>query len=167
MTNSQLLKASSVSALLLCLAWPAIAQTGSGAGSQKPQEIVVLSALSDAEGLGQGDMNLDLLKYFEKITVSKLRAKIDSYLKSQGDRTEVPALIAESTYVEAKGKKLAVIRIRSKAEGVNSMFVYGINGSELGRVACTRVRNLGESIPLSYGPCGDKVREVFGVSLGL
>ena len=62
------------------------------------------------------------------------------------------------------GLKLAVVRLLAPGS-VNQGFVFGIVGSELRRVACVRTTNFDRSIPLFYGPCGNKLRETYGVSL--
>jgi hypothetical protein len=124
-----------------------------------------MTASEDAGGTTQADLNPQVLKMLERRTVQQLEAKTQAYLRSQGQPTALPKFSAESHYVEAKGRKLAVIRVRVP-KAINQTFVYGVKDGQFLRVACAKTINLDEAIPLFYGPCGDKIREVFGVSIG-
>jgi hypothetical protein len=70
---------------------------------------------------------------------------------------------SEAVYVESRGTKLAVIRL-SPGDGSRVVYVAGIVGRELKRVACARTSLA--AIPITYGPCADKIAEVFAVTLG-
>ena len=112
---------------------------GSTASGAEP-EIVTMSASEDAGGTTQKDLNLQVLKMLERRTVQQLESKTQAYLKPQGQSTQLPKFEAESHYVEAQGRKLAVIRVRVP-KGINQAFVYGIKDSAFLRVACARTRN--------------------------
>jgi hypothetical protein len=135
------------------------------ATSGKQESILAMSAIEDAGGTTQAELDLPVLRMLERRSVELLERKMRDYLRSQGQSDQMPKLQAESHYVEKGGMKLAVIRIRS-AKTVNQVFIYGIKSSSFLRVACVRTANFEQSIPLFYGPCGEKVREVFGVSIG-
>ena len=127
-------------------------------------EILTMSASEDAGGTTQADLNLQVLKMLERRTVQQLENKTQAYLKAQGQSTQLPKFEAESHYVDTQGRRLAVIRVRVP-KAVNQAFVYGIKDSAFLRVACAKTKNFDEAIPLFYGPCSEKIREVFGVSI--
>lgn len=127
-------------------------------------EIVVLSSTEEADGTTQADFDLPVLKMLERRSVETLRAKMTAYLRSQGQTAALPNMQSESHYVESQGVKLAVVRIRGKGF-LNQAFIYGIRDKAFLRVACARTRNFDEAVPLFYGPCGEKIREVFGVAI--
>lgn len=128
------------------------------------QTLLVMTASEDAEGAKQSDFSPQLLKILEKKTVESIRAKAQTHLKSTGQPTVLPPFQAESHYVGIGGVKLAVVRIKVPAT-VNQVIVFGIRETELHRVACIRTSEFDLAIPLFSGPCGDKIREVFGVSV--
>ena len=143
--------------LVLALAVPSVA-------SSTDPEILVMSAVEDAGGTTQADLNNPVLKMLERRSVEMLESKMRSYLASQGKAVQLPSLQAESHYVEARGTKLAVVRVRSPGV-LNQVFIYGIKGNSFLRVACARTAKFEQAVPLFYGPCGDKIREVFGVTV--
>jgi len=127
-------------------------------------EILTMSTSEDAGGTTQTDLNLQVLKMLERRTVQQLENKTRAYLKSQGQTIQLPKFDAESHYVETQGRKLAVIRVRVP-KTLNQTFVYGVKDNAFLRVACARTKTFDEAIPLFYGPCSEKIREVFGVSI--
>lgn len=126
--------------------------------------LIVLAASEDAEGVTQRDLDLAALKGIEARTLEKTRSKVAEAFRANGIKTPPPRLYSEAHYTEIGKLKLAVVRITSPG-AANQAHVYGIIGRELKRVICIRTTNLDESIPLFSGPCGAKVREVFGISL--
>jgi len=135
------------------------------ASASKPsanQEIGVVVSSQDSEGVTQQNFDLNFLKNLEIYTVERVKIKTKEYLASQGYPNADVNFTSEATYVESGPMKLAVIRLR--AEGSNQVFIAGIIGKELKRVAC--VKNSTETIPISYGVCGEKIKEVFGVKIG-
>lgn len=143
----------------LCL----VAFLGASVAIANPDGIMALSATEDAEGGTQADLSLPMLKAIEKRTVDLFTAKTKAALKAQGQSTGPPPLQVASHYVEIKGRKLAVIKISAPRQ-INQVFLYGVVGKEFRRVACIRTSDVDLSIPLFYGTCGEKVKEVFGVS---
>ena len=139
----------------LALVVPSLAMSGS-------DEILVMSASEDAGGATSADFDLPVLKMFERRSVEMLESRIRSILAAQGQLSEMPKLKAEAHYVDSSGHKLAVVRIKSP-KLVNQVFVYGIKGDMLYRVACARTSSFDQPIPLFYGSCGDKLREVFAL----
>ena len=129
-----------------------------------PQHMLVLSSSEEAGPTTQADWNLQVLKMLEKRTVKLLEAKVNAHLHTQGASSRPPKFLAESHYVQVGKVKLAVVRVKMP-QTVNQVFIYGIRAQEFRRVACIRTDNFDESIPLFSDPCGDKIREVFDVSI--
>lgn len=127
-------------------------------------EVVVLSASEDAGGATQSDLDLSALKMLERRSVAILETKMRDYLRAQSQQTQLPKFDAESHYIESGVMKLAVVRVRSP-KVANQVYVYGVKGKVFHRVACAKTKNFDQAIPLFYGPCSDKIREVFGVSI--
>ena len=127
------------------------------------QEIRVVVSSQDSEGATQQNFDLNFLKNLEAYTVERVKVKTKEYLVSQGHPNADVNFTSEATYVESGPMKLAVIRLRA-SEGSNQVFIAGIIGKELKRIAC--VRNSTETIPISYGVCAEKINEVFGVKIG-
>lgn len=125
-------------------------------------EIHTLASSQDAEGVTQEKMDLDLLKYLETYTVERATTKANEKLRAAGYTDISIHYTSEATYVESGHMKLAFIRM--SAEGARSIFIFGIVGQELKRVLCYRESE--EAIPVASGACADKIKEVFGVSLG-
>lgn len=130
------------------------------------QEIRVLVSSQDSEGITQQNFDLNFLKNLEAYTVERVKVKTKEYLVSQGHPNAVVNFTSEATYVESGHMKLAVIRLRASegSEGSNQVLIFGIIGNELKKIAC--IRNSTETIPISYGVCADKIKEVFGVKIG-
>lgn len=122
------------------------------------QSIRVIASSQDAEGVTQKHLDMNFLKNLEAYTVERIRTKIRELPNSpQIDIT------SEATYVESGPMKFAVIRLRG-SDNSNQIFIHGIVGNDLKRVAC--LRNSTEAIPISYGVCADKIKEVFGTKIG-
>lgn len=137
---------------LFCLAFPLFAQS---------DELVVLIGSEDAEGVTQYDFSLELLQAIELRTKNKIKEKAEAYLKSQGIKGQKIDVQTSSVYVQVQHMKLAVVRV--SASGSSQVHIFGIRGKELLRVVC--VNQTGVSIPISYGKCGDKIKEVYRVDI--
>lgn len=127
------------------------------------QEIRVVVSSQDSEGVTQQNFDIRFLKSLEAYTVQRVKVKAKEFLESQGHPNAQLDISSEATYVESGPMKLAVIRLRG-SDGSNQVFIDGIIGNELKRVAC--VRNSTEAIPISYGVCAKKIKEVFDTKIG-
>lgn len=126
------------------------------------KDIRVVASSQDAEGATQQDLGISFLNALEAYTVERVRLKTKEALASQGHLNANLNIVSEAVYVESGAMKLAVIRLR--ISGINSVYIMGIIGKELKRVGC--VRESPEVIPISYGVCGEKIKEVFGTMIG-
>ena len=127
------------------------------------QEIRVVVSSQDSEGATQQNFDLNFLKNLEAYTVERVKVKTKENLASKGHPNADVSFTSEAIYIENGPMKLAVIRLRA-SEGSNQVFIAGIIGNELKRIAC--VRNSTETIPMSYGVCAEKIKEVFGTKIG-
>jgi hypothetical protein len=138
-------------------------------GVAASHDIRVVASSQDAEGITAANLDLAVLKNLEAYTVERTRLKTRESLASQGQDDANLDLVSEANYVESGTAKVAVIRMRwsdrsNKKDIANQVLIAGVVGAELKRVAC--VRETPESIPVSYGPCAEKVQEVFGIKFG-
>lgn len=126
--------------------------------------IVVMSTVQSAEGVTEADLDQAGLKNLETWTVNKILEKSKSkYVELGYDPNNFnPKIDANSVYVNINGKKLAVIKINMD-NFVRSVTIMGIRGNELYRVNC--IRNSNHDIPVWSGECGNKIQEVFGISM--
>lgn len=133
-----------------------------GSSSDGDTEIQVAVSRQDARGKSQNDFTIDFLNNFESITVERIKEKTREYMSEKGHpNAEIP-LHSGATYVEYGSVKLAVVKI-SITNLANQVWVAGIRDNQLIRVAC--VRKSTKVIPISYGVCGDKISEVFGIKI--
>ena len=124
------------------------------AGSAKQsssEEIRVVVSSQDAEGLTRRNFDMTFLKNLEAYTVAGVKTKSKEYFASQGHPNTEMNFTSEANYVESGQTKFAVIRLRG-SDGSKVVSIAGIIGKEFKRVTC--VRNSGETIPISYGVCG-------------
>lgn len=126
--------------------------------------VIAMSTVQSAEGVTDMDLDQAGLKNLETWTVNKIIEKSKSKYAEMGydPNTFNPKIDANSVYVSVSGKKLAVIKINMD-NSVRSVTIVGIKGNELHRVNC--MRNSNHDIPVWSGECGNKIQEVFGVSL--
>ena len=138
----------------------AIEAANSPASTVPPLQVVV--SRQDSEGATAADLGPVFLKNFETYTVERMTARTQDIYKQRGIAGAV-AFSAESNYVELEGAQLAVVRLRGP-EGSTAVVLAGILGTELVRVSC--VSTAPQEIPITFGPCGQKVREVFNGANG-
>ncbi len=126
------------------------------------QEIRVVVSSQDAEGVTQQNFDINFLKNLEAYTIKRVKQKANEYFASQGQQNTQLDITSEATYVETGPTKLAVVRLKSSES--NHVLIVGIVGKELKRVSC--IKNSIETIPISYGVCGDKIGEIFTAKIG-
>jgi len=125
-------------------------------------EIRVITSSQDSEGITQAQWDQTFLSNLESYSRERITQLAKEYLAKNGQPNVAVVLESQAVYVESGNRKLAVIRIRG-SDGSNQALIHGIVGNQLKRVLC--VRNSTEQIPISYGPCGEKLKEVFGLNL--
>ncbi len=126
-------------------------------------EIRVASSRGDSEGVTQDQLSPTFLRNLETYTVERIGTLAAQAAKDQGNAGQGAVITSsEAVYVETGGKKLAVLRLKGSDKSYQVM-VAGIVGTELVRVLC--VRSTPERVPISYGPCHEKIKEAFGITL--
>lgn len=124
-------------------------------------EILVFTGSESSDGVTENDFDMQMLSAIELQTKTKVKEKMIAYLSSEGFKEPKFNVNSSSVYVNAQGMKLAVVKLR--IESTNQVHIYGIRGGELLRVAC--VRKTKETIPISYGKCGDAIKKIYGVDI--
>jgi len=130
--------------------------------SSPAPEIRTVVSSQEAEGVTQAQMDVDFLKNLETYMVERATIKAKESLAAAGYPNLSVEYKSEATYVESGPMKLAIIRMST--QGTRQIFITGIIGRELKRVLCLRESEA--AIPVTNGACADKIKEVFGVSLG-
>lgn len=125
-------------------------------------EIRVMTSAQDSEGITELQWDQKFLSNLESYSRERITHLAKQYLARNGQPNATVVLESQAVYVESDNHKLAVIRIRG-SDGSNQALIHGIVGDQLKRVLC--VRKSTEQIPITYGPCGEKLKEVFGLSL--
>ena len=133
------------------------------AASAEDSDIQVVVATQDAQGITQANFDQEFMKMTEIWIVEASQKRANEYLASVGKATKNVKLSGKSIYIEKGTKKLMLVRMFDANGALLSITVIGVLGEEIKRVLCIR-STLGQ-IPISYGPCGKKIAEVFGVSL--
>ena len=126
------------------------------------QSTKVIASNQHSDGIKQRDMDQGFLyrfqEYEKEIFLANLRQQIEAMGKRLPANFDVPT---ETFYITAGSRKLATIRF--KVSGANSIQLLGIIGNNMHRVICFNQSE--EKVSLFYGPCANKLKEVFGVNL--
>lgn len=134
--------------------------------SSDMKPVMAYTTIQSAEGVKEADLDQPALKNLENWIVQTILQKGRNKFTEMGynPKDYKPHVVANSVYVTAGGKKLAVIKIAID-NSMRSVTILGIKGKELHRVSCLRASN--HDIPVWSGECGSKVSETFGVSIQL
>lgn len=126
--------------------------------------VMAFTTIQSAGGVTEADLDQAGLKNIETWLVETMLQKGRNKYAEMGYNPKdfKPKVIANSVYVTAGGKKLAIIKV-DMDNSMRSVTIMGIKGNELHRVSCIRASN--HDIPVWSGECGNKVNEVFGVSI--
>ena len=130
------------------------------AQQKRESDMRVIVSSQDAQGVTQNSFNQDFLKAMESHIRERTRIKANEYLASIGKGNQQTIAISESTYVELGTRKLIVIRVKDEFD-IGAVTIAGIVGTELKRVVCAKFTP--GLPPITFGPCGQKVEEIFRV----
>lgn len=133
--------------------------------------VVTVSTLQDTEGFTEADLSLEGLKNIEMWSVATVVNKArSSYAETGNDPSEFnPFPVSDSQYITVGGKKFAIIKItiypskNDHTHAIKIVRIFGFTQKGFETVGCTR--NSNHDILLWSGECGEKIREVFGVSM--
>ncbi len=130
----------------------------------KIKPVLAFTIIQDAEGVKESDLGQNMLKNLEAWIVQRMLQKAKKNYAERGYNPDNYNLkyIADSVYVNIKGKKLAVIKI-NMGNIMRSVVIIGIKGNEMHKVSCIRASN--HDIPVWSGECGKEVQYTFGVNL--
>ncbi len=126
--------------------------------------VTTLASVQSSEGVTEADFDQVSLENFESWIVEEmLRIGKNHFTEKGFNPIDLkPKVEAKSVYLIAEGKKLAIVKVNVE-NSIRSVTIMGIKGGELYRVGCIRRSN--HDIPVFSGSCGNKVEEVFGVSI--
>lgn len=131
---------------------------------QSIKPVQAFTTAQSSEGVTESDLNQEVLSNLETWLIQTMLQKGRNKYAEMGYNPKDfnPKITANSVYVTAGGKKLAVIKINMN-QTMRTVTIMGIKGNEFQRVNCIRASN--HDIPVWSGPCGDEVRKTFGVSV--
>ena len=132
--------------------------------SSPKKPVQAYETIQSAQGATEADLDQAFLNELENWIVETMYQKGRDNYAAMGFTSEnfKSKIVANSTYVVVDGKKLAFIKINFD-NSVRLVTIIGIKGSQLHRVSCARSSN--HDIPVWSGECGNKVNEVFNVSI--
>jgi len=140
----------------------------SGAIAAEDFPIKVVTTLESSNGLTESDMDMDMLSAFEDWFKAEYLEKSKQSFMRQGYSEDLfdGAAISTSHYVMRSGKKLGIVNVSGLLKSQNLTViqlvrVFGLVGDGLATVGCLRLSN--ETIPVTFGACGEKVNEVFSL----
>ena len=141
-------------------------QKTSSSNSNQPamKPVMAFTTTQSSEGAKEADLDQAGLEGLEAWIVETMLKKGRNKFAEMGydPKNFKPDLSANSVYITAEGKKLAVIKVNMD-NSMRSVTLIGIQGAELLRVSCIRASN--HDISVWSGECGDEVRKTFGVSI--
>lgn len=134
--------------------------------SQNQQDDLIVTAISEPANGWTNDTVLTPanLAFLEESVRSKLALRSNEYFKSEGI-TDVnignSEIRSASWVLDAEGERYGIIDIQ--VDPIRLKKVLHLRGDVLTHVNC--LSRSGQNLPLSYGPCGAKIEEMFGVQL--
>jgi hypothetical protein len=142
-----------------------------GKNATKIAPVTAVATLQDTEGATEADFDLSSLKRIEQLVVdASVKSARETYASTGNDVSKFnPHVISDSQFVSVQGKKLGVIKLsvfankNDEKSTVKITRIMGFTRKGIETVGC--VRYGAEEIPVFTGVCGDKIREVFGVSM--
>jgi hypothetical protein len=147
--------------VLLILAMPAVIWLAGGAaglGGSRPPVSPPHARLSEE------DLDAGFLLRLQAQLVAAQTARTREALRANGYSEDFPPPRVSSTYVTSNGHRYGLVRSRIAKDDANveAVLIVGLVDGRLRRVVCTST--VGE-VPISSGPCAEKIAEAFGVAL--
>lgn len=138
----------------------------SAPASQVQQSDLIVTAISEPANGWTNDTALTPanLAFLEDSVRSKLALRANEYFKNEGITgvsIGTSDIRSASWILDAEGERYGVIDIQ--ADPIRLKKVLHLRGDVLTHVNC--LSRSGQNLPLSYGPCGAKIEEMFGVQL--
>lgn len=123
--------------------------------------ITVIVSRQSAEGITREKMDASFLSLIESYSKARIVQLAKEHEISQGRSGTGLSLNSDATYFEYASQKLAVIRFTMPSKEYYSVMIGGLIGGQFARVTCQHLSS--KRIPITYGSCGKKVEEVFGL----
>ncbi len=125
--------------------------------------------LQPSNGLTENDFSMQMLSAIEEWSKARVIKNSKKSFVLQGFSADQfnPDVRSESNYLSISGKKLGIVYISAFSEGSNQatmkmVRVFGIVDDGIATVSC--IRQSDEKIPITFGICGEKIKEVFNLS---
>lgn len=134
----------------------------------KASDVTTVVLKQPFPGIEEGMLDAEVLAELEEWNIETVKAKINqNILDLGGDPSKLNIQVsARSGIVETGGRRLGVIKLDAtdpKIKTMKMVRILGIENEELVWVSC--VREGGADVPVWSGPCGDKIKEVHGVTM--
>jgi hypothetical protein len=127
-------------------------------GPDSEPEIIALVTTQPSDGVTEAQLDNDFLDGFGRWVAERHYANAVKHQQMEGGLPILP-VTPESVFVHIGKRKLVIVRLRT--EGVTPFAtILGIEGENIVRVTC--ISRTMRDIPISFGPCGAKVKETFG-----
>lgn len=131
--------------------------------STSDDEVRVRVDIRSSNGITQDDMDTEFLGNFERAMAAEMKQTVQRSLEQAGHSAEDIDISSEAFYTYADSIKLLVLRIQ--LSGVHQTMVTGIIGDEQRVITCVAPSR--DTIPITYGKCGERIKEVFGAEIGV
>ncbi len=139
------------------------------ANSSATPTIKTSVTLQPSNGLTENDFSMQMLSSIEEWSKGRVLENSKKAFVSQGFSADQfkGKVRAESNYLSMSGKKLGVVNLSVFSENsdqaiVKMVRVFGFVDDGIATVSCMRQSD--EKIPITFGPCGEKLKEVFNLS---
>jgi hypothetical protein len=107
--------------------------------------------------------DLKFVKLLEKVLIEKAQQRIQQVYSSQGGAGKINVKYqSESWSVNTHNKNFALTRI-DMGGFFQGTIITGIKNDTLIKISC--LKKGAQLVPMSYGPCADKTKEIFGFSI--
>lgn len=124
-------------------------------------EVMTAATVQSAEGVPT--LTLEFVAVMGKYLAGRVDARSKEYLAATGHpELELPKAESAATLMKRNGEHVGVVRIH-QGEYAQAVFIVVIRDDKLLRVVCSRESS--EPVPVTFGPCAEKIKETFGYSL--
>lgn len=145
------------------------ADAESGNATQEQNDLKVRIDTKPARSINQEEMDAQFLDQVEREMSKEIRQTAEQNLRSRDISDTEISMDSSAFYTFAGTNKLLVLRIAMTVAGQNppvrQTAVTGFVGEEQRVVTCTTIST--QTIPITYGKCGNAIERAFGQSVGV
>ena len=141
-----------------------IASQQSLTAASNNSQVQTVVVREDAGGYTNNDLTPETMKLIENELVKRTILRGQEHMVSQGfaPKDISPDMVQSSSWVmDAEGKRFGIVEMLAGMARIKA--IVSIEGTQFVRVSC--VDPTGKNVPISTGPCADKIHEVFGIHL--